>query len=214
MALTKPSMAVNVISTTGTTVQERGLTTDQFKAKFDETPAAIKAYLNDVLTVELDAAIPTTASEVPIVDPGGKFTATNVEDALAETADIVSTHTGEIMACTGVFTRDVSLAGDWAITLPVTLAKAPKLMKFEAVLANSTAWGNSDGTRNNCVYEIADGISKGVSSTAAILLISTGANYVGYLVSAVTASTITLTKITSGTPPTGTASVCVSALTH
>ena len=33
----------------------------------------------------------STASELPIIDAGGKFTATNVEDALSETANIVST---------------------------------------------------------------------------------------------------------------------------
>lgn len=62
MALTKPTMAVNIITNLGTTVQERGLTTDQFKAKFDETSAAIKTYLNDVLTAELDLLIATFAT--------------------------------------------------------------------------------------------------------------------------------------------------------
>ena len=57
MSLTKPSMAVNIITSLGTTSQERGLTEAAFKAKFDETPAAIKTYLNDVLTAELDSAL-------------------------------------------------------------------------------------------------------------------------------------------------------------
>lgn len=44
MASTKPTYAVNVISTIGTTVEERAITTDAFKAKFDETNASQKAW--------------------------------------------------------------------------------------------------------------------------------------------------------------------------
>jgi hypothetical protein len=54
MALTKPSMAVNIITSIATTSADRGLTEAQFKAKFDETPAAIKTYLES-LCDEIDA---------------------------------------------------------------------------------------------------------------------------------------------------------------
>ena len=57
MTLTKPTLATNVLSILGTTSAERLLTEDEFKAKFDETPAAIKTYLNDVLTAEVDLAL-------------------------------------------------------------------------------------------------------------------------------------------------------------
>ena len=72
MALTKPLMAVNIITTIGTTAQERAITTDAFKAKFDETPAALKTYLNDVLTAEVDTA-------------------------LAASAELISTHTADLI---------------------------------------------------------------------------------------------------------------------
>lgn len=57
MALTKPTMDVDIITVLATTSADRGLTEDEFKAKFDETPAAIKTYLNDTLTAELDTAL-------------------------------------------------------------------------------------------------------------------------------------------------------------
>lgn len=44
MASTKPTYAVNVITTIGTTPEERAITTDAFKAKFDETDANQKAW--------------------------------------------------------------------------------------------------------------------------------------------------------------------------
>lgn len=54
MGLTKCTVATDVIGTIGTTVEARGLTTQQFKDKFDEMPEGIKNYLNNTLTVELD----------------------------------------------------------------------------------------------------------------------------------------------------------------
>lgn len=63
MALTKCAVTTDVIGSLGTTVEERGITTQQFKDKFDEMPEGIKTYLNDTLTVELDTALAVTASE-------------------------------------------------------------------------------------------------------------------------------------------------------
>lgn len=57
MALTKPSFLTNIITSLATTSADRGLTESAFKAKFDETVTAIKAYLNDVLTAEVDTAL-------------------------------------------------------------------------------------------------------------------------------------------------------------
>jgi hypothetical protein len=44
MASTKPTYAVDIITNIGTTPEERAITTAQFKAKFDETNAAQKAW--------------------------------------------------------------------------------------------------------------------------------------------------------------------------
>lgn len=58
MALTKCNVPTDTIGSIGTNPEERGLTTQQFKDKFDEMPEGIKAYLNDTLTVELEALLP------------------------------------------------------------------------------------------------------------------------------------------------------------
>jgi hypothetical protein len=47
MALTTCSVTTSVIASLGTTPDERGLTTDQFKAKFDEFGANFVAWFND-----------------------------------------------------------------------------------------------------------------------------------------------------------------------
>lgn len=52
--LTTCSVTTSVISLLGTTADERGLTTAQFKAKFDEAVTNLKAYLNDTLITEQD----------------------------------------------------------------------------------------------------------------------------------------------------------------
>jgi len=64
MALPKLTALLNIIAGLGTTPQERGLTTDAFKAKFDEAAGVIKDYLNDTLTVGLDAALDLKADEL------------------------------------------------------------------------------------------------------------------------------------------------------
>jgi hypothetical protein len=64
MALTKCSVSTDVIGTLGTTVEERGITTQQFKDKFDEMPEGIKTYLNDTLTAEIDTALAAAESEI------------------------------------------------------------------------------------------------------------------------------------------------------
>jgi len=57
MALTECSVTKGVVGDLGTTVAERGLTTQQFKDKFDEEPDGIIDYINDTLTTEVDAHI-------------------------------------------------------------------------------------------------------------------------------------------------------------
>lgn len=64
MALTKCTVPTDVIGSLGTTTQDRGLTTQQFKDKFDEMPEGIKSYLNDTLTVEVDAHVEDDVTDV------------------------------------------------------------------------------------------------------------------------------------------------------
>ena len=55
MPMTVYSGATNTISIIGTTVEERGLTTDEFKAKFDANLAAFVVWFNDTHKTEFDA---------------------------------------------------------------------------------------------------------------------------------------------------------------
>ena len=57
MALTKCDVPGNVIGSLATRAEERGLTPQEFKDKFDEMPEGIKQYINEVLTEEIDAHI-------------------------------------------------------------------------------------------------------------------------------------------------------------
>ena len=57
MALTKCNVPGDVIGSLATRAEERGLTPQEFKDKFDEMPEGIKQYINDVLTEEIDAHI-------------------------------------------------------------------------------------------------------------------------------------------------------------
>jgi len=57
MPMTTYSGTTNTISTIGTTVQERGLTTDQFKAKFDANLAAFVVWFNGTHKTEFDAYV-------------------------------------------------------------------------------------------------------------------------------------------------------------
>jgi hypothetical protein len=55
MAMTQYTGDTEIITNIGTTPQERGLTTDEFKAKFDEGLKAFVAWFNDVHKTEFDA---------------------------------------------------------------------------------------------------------------------------------------------------------------
>jgi hypothetical protein len=64
MALTKCTVTKGTIGDLGTTVEERGLTEQQFKDKFDYEPDGTIDYINDTLTVEIDAALALKATEL------------------------------------------------------------------------------------------------------------------------------------------------------
>lgn len=57
MALTKCNVPGDVIGSLATRAEERLLSTQAFKDKFDEMPEGIKQYINEVLTEEIDAHI-------------------------------------------------------------------------------------------------------------------------------------------------------------
>ena len=57
MPMTEYDGNVEIITNIGTTPDERGLSTDQFKAKFDEGLKAFVTWFNDTHKTEFDAVI-------------------------------------------------------------------------------------------------------------------------------------------------------------
>lgn len=70
MAMTPYGGNTDVIAALGTTPQERGLETQEFKAKFDEALTAFVAWFNDAHKTEFDALTPTNqlALAVPTIN--------------------------------------------------------------------------------------------------------------------------------------------------
>ena len=62
MALTKCTVTKGTIGDLGTTVTDRGLTTQQFKDKFDYEPDETIDFINETLTEEVDTHIEDTAN--------------------------------------------------------------------------------------------------------------------------------------------------------
>lgn len=87
MALTTYTAATDIIKTLGTNPEDRPtLTDDTFKAKFDENAANIAAFLNAMITELASVSAAKGASCIGLQDSDGRFTATQVEAALAEIA--------------------------------------------------------------------------------------------------------------------------------
>jgi hypothetical protein len=115
MALTKCTVAVDVIGSLGTDVAARGLTTQQFKDKFDQMPEGIETYLNDILTAETDIAL---AAKMPLA--GGTYSGT-VDHArnqvhqpqLQDYSEMLSVNA----AATGAVTLDIVTGNVFDITL-------------------------------------------------------------------------------------------------
>ena len=62
MPMTEYSGNTEIITNMGTTPQERGLTTDEFKAKFDEGLKAFVTWFNDTHKTEFDAHLADVAT--------------------------------------------------------------------------------------------------------------------------------------------------------
>lgn len=63
MAIPNCTATTTVITNIGTNPSERGLTTDQFKAKFDEGPGNIKADLNTNIIPAIKTDIATLIND-------------------------------------------------------------------------------------------------------------------------------------------------------
>lgn len=217
MALSTCSVTTNVIASLGTTVQERGLTTDQFKAKFDKEATDIVAWLNDTHIPELkQLGVMTTqgdmvyrdASEVARLAKGTALQAL-VMNAAANAPQWMTIPQIKI----GSFTRDTSLAsGSQAIT---GVGFAPRVLIFLMSVAGLTGMsiGFDDATTH---LTVTDNYSALVNTWASnlsysILFIAGGGSFYGGAVSSMDADGFTVTW-TKGTTPTGTATVEYLAL--
>ena len=91
MALSKLTTDMNIISALATEPNDvGGLTAAELKAKFDAGPNAIKAYINDTLTSEIDAQKATKAEVQGITlgqIPDGTITDAKLDTALAAKID-------------------------------------------------------------------------------------------------------------------------------
>lgn len=87
MALTQYTADTDIIETLGTNPEDRPTLTDNtFKGKFDENAANIKAFLNAMIAELASTANGKGASQIGIEDSAGRYTATQIEAALAEIA--------------------------------------------------------------------------------------------------------------------------------
>lgn len=154
-----------------------GLTPAQLKAKFDESPTALKAYINDVLTVEIDAG--STAGSGALTthktsgDHDGRYyTETEIDANLVTKTDLTTT-------------RKLSASGDFTGTLngAAIVATDPGLSSlFTAHVAEYTQHvpygGTTTGVANT--YAIATptiaALVVGMAISVKINVASTGAS--------------------------------------
>jgi hypothetical protein len=189
MALTKCTVPTDIIGTIGTTVQERGLTTQQFKDKFDEMPEGIKTYLNDVLTVEQDAK-------------------NTIYDANKTASDA---HMAETVSYGIAVTRDISVTGVQTVTVPFKAKSISVNFLIPATkVGGSGMWSENEfqrayGSRNS------DGIIS--SFISAIGLAIDVSNYATGTIQNVTETGFEILWAKTGAP-TGTATLYIQANTH
>jgi len=108
MAYTTYTGDTDIIASLGTSPAERGLTTDQFKAKFDEFATAFVAWFNATHIVEADAHLAdnaahnatsaATASRLIVRDSAGraKVAAPSAEDDIALKSSIFLRQGGDL----------------------------------------------------------------------------------------------------------------------
>ena len=140
MAMTPYSGDTSVIGKLGTTPQERGLTTQQFKDKFDEGLKTFVEWFNDVHKTEFDAHIAENASYA--TDYLAAFNTTNVSIPNGVSTILpFSTLAGGSKA--SLHTNDgntITLpAGTWLVNVKVTFASnATGCRRIEFAKTDST----------------------------------------------------------------------------
>lgn len=188
MALTKCTVPDNVIGSLGTTAQERGLTTQEFKNKFDEIPEGIKEYINNVLTTELDNYI----------------------------ADYMS-HKAERVTKVILTTHDLSLAGQQSIAEVGFRPQTVIIFATVSGVAGKASLGFSDSTINLVISDFANaGIAGSYRMLApyAVCMQDSIENSTLASVQSFDANGLTLNWEKTGTGATGNADIAILALSH
>jgi hypothetical protein len=138
MSVTKLTTDLDIIQTLADEPNDvTGLTPTEVKTKFDESGNAIKTYINDTLTVEIDALAASVISVVGIPTLSG----TNVQDVLESVklridaiaianvnAEVANTHTG-------ADARTYTSLSDRLDTIDVT--DTAKALQTDLVLSNA-----------------------------------------------------------------------------
>lgn len=225
MALTQYTADTDIIETLGTNPEDRPTLTDNtFKGKFDENAANIKAFLNAMIAELASTANGKGASQIGIEDSAGRYTATQIEAALAEIAgsgrttetvkglaDLISTHTAETVFYLTDASRNIATTGVQTITLPF-LAKKIEII---ALVNGTKQWSQSFrvGSLLRNVFQLASVSNMYVDGNYDIILNADGTNVANGTVQNITATgfEVNWTKVGA---PTGTATLVISASTH
>jgi hypothetical protein len=161
MALTQYTTPTNVIGSLGTTPEDRpGMTDQQLKDKFDLNAVNIAAFLNSLISELASTSAGKGASQIGLQDLAGRFTAADVEAALAEIAgagrttetlkglgDIISTLSGAVVKKDGtaVMTDNLDFNADLGMRIKKGNATSIMQMDFPEV---TTAGANVRIFRN------------------------------------------------------------------
>jgi hypothetical protein len=133
--LTTYTTPTNIIGTLGTDPEDRPDLDDQdLKNKFDQNAANIAAFLNALISEIASTSTGKGASQVGLEDPAGKFTAANVEAALAELSSSLTAKEDALIS----FVDDTA-----SRTLALTDAKKKLRANHASVAINYTVPPNS-----------------------------------------------------------------------
>ena len=133
MAITKCTTPTDVIGSLGTSVTDRGLTTQEFKDKFDEMPEGIKTYINNILTVEIDVHMADYASLLA----GGVTYAAVLQNGWTGTINYSKNGLGQVHLYSSDLTVGTKTDGTVIATLPEGFA--PKCYTISVLAYNTSS---------------------------------------------------------------------------
>lgn len=156
MALTSCAVATDIIANLGTNVTERGLTTDQFKAKFDKGLTDFVAWFNATHLVEL------TPANIGAETPAGAQTKVDA----ARSRDISINIPGDIFATTGII-RYVVGSARTVSKVRLAIGSAPTGADLIIdVHKNGTTMFTTTGNRPKIIATATSGVSVAPNITA------------------------------------------------